>query len=91
MSRYNVLKSLERRVIDLAKDKNLWSESEFQELSARVRQGDLTTVLKVYEGDIKSPVRSAVSGTLVRSLLIQIQKAKVGPSSRILESYSHGL
>ncbi|KAF8311858.1 NCA2-domain-containing protein [Clavulina sp. PMI_390] len=71
------MESLERMVIDLASEKHKWSEAELQQLSAQVRQGDLTTVLKVYEGDIKAPLRSAVSGTLIRSLLIQIQKAKV--------------
>lgn len=64
-------------MIALAKEKQSWSEAELVQLSERVRQGDLTTVLKVYEGDIKSPVRSAVTGTLIRSLLIQVQKAKV--------------
>jgi nuclear-control-of-ATPase protein 2 len=47
------------------------------ELTQRIREGDLTPVLRVYEEDIKQPIRSAVTGTLVRSLLIQVQKVKV--------------
>ncbi|KAF9512937.1 hypothetical protein BS47DRAFT_1297082, partial [Hydnum rufescens UP504] len=71
------MESLERMVLDLAMETQTWSQSELHALSNRIRQGDLSTVLKIYEGDIKSPLRSAMSGTLVRSLLIQIQKAKV--------------
>ncbi|OBZ71735.1 putative endo-beta-1,4-glucanase D [Grifola frondosa] len=32
----------------------------------------------IYEEDIKNPVKSAIQGTLLRSLFIQVQKAKVG-------------
>jgi nuclear-control-of-ATPase protein 2 len=35
------------------------------------------------ERDLQSPLKSAVTGTLVRSLLIQIQKVKVGEPSII--------
>ena len=64
-------------VIALAKENASLSSTELDTLSTQIRQGDLTSVLKVYEDDIKSPVRSAVGGTLIRSLLIQVQKAKV--------------
>ena len=69
--------SLERMVVDLAMETQACSESELRALSDRIRQGDLTSVLKIYEGDIKNPLRSAMGGTLIRSLLIQVQKAKV--------------
>lgn len=61
----------------LAMDKQSLTEDELRNLGAQIRQGDLTPVLRVYEDDIKKPVRSAVAGTLIRSLLIQVQKAKV--------------
>lgn len=64
-------------VIALATEKQSWSDAELRNLSEQIQRGDLTSVLKVYEGDIKSPVRSALTGTLIRSLLIQVQKAKV--------------
>ncbi|KAJ4492077.1 ATP synthase regulation protein NCA2-domain-containing protein [Lentinula edodes] len=35
-----------------------------------------TPVLKLYKEDIKSPFRSAVGGTLLRTVFIQVQKAK---------------
>lgn len=69
--------SLERMVVAFAQEKQNISEADLDALRRSIREGDLTTVLEVYEGDIKTPVRSAVSGTLIRSLLIQVQKAKV--------------
>ncbi|KLO15963.1 NCA2-domain-containing protein [Schizopora paradoxa] len=71
------LDSLERMALALSKDKLLYNDAQLAALSDQIRQGDLTPVLKVYEEDIKSPLRSAIAGSLVRSLLIQIQKAKV--------------
>ncbi|SNX83067.1 related to NCA2 - control of mitochondrial synthesis of Atp6p and Atp8p [Melanopsichium pennsylvanicum] len=71
------LQSLERMVTDFTADKYGTSGAELQAVAARVREGDLTQVLKVYEAEMKSPVKSMVSGSLFRSLLIQIQKAKV--------------
>jgi len=46
-------------------------------LRSRIKDGDLTCVLKVYEKDLKQPFRGAVRGELIRALLIQIQKTKV--------------
>lgn len=71
------LQSLERMVTDFTADKYGTSGPELEAVAARVREGDLTQVLKVYESEMKSPVKSMVSGSLIRSLLIQIQKAKV--------------
>ena len=63
--------------LSLAKDKLYYSSAQLKNLSNTVRQGDLTPILRIYEDDIKTPFRSAVTGTLLRSLFIQIQKAKV--------------
>lgn len=71
------LQSLERMVTDFTAEKYGTSGAELQAVAARVREGDLTQVLKVYETEMKNPVKSMVSGSLIRSLLIQIQKAKV--------------
>jgi nuclear-control-of-ATPase protein 2 len=46
-------------------------------ISEQVRSGDLTSVLKQYEQELHNPIRGALTGNLIRSLLIQIQKAKV--------------
>ncbi|CDZ96309.1 Nuclear control of ATP synthase 2 [Phaffia rhodozyma] len=69
--------SLERMVIDLAREKKAYTEVELVSLSRRVREGDLSDVLKLYEEDMKSPLKNAIAGSLVRSLLIQVQKTKV--------------
>ena len=72
-----IRQSLERMAISLSKDRLSYNQSELDALAERIRHGDLTPVLEIYENDIKSPIRSAITGTLIRSLLIQIQKAKV--------------
>ncbi|KAH9909077.1 ATP synthase regulation protein NCA2 [Xylariomycetidae sp. FL2044] len=76
--------SLERMVVDFATDKpsaatgaTSLSASEVAEIRARVREGDLTPILRAYEKDLRSPFVGAVRGDLVRTLLIQVQKTKV--------------
>lgn len=61
----------------LSQEKYHFSPPELEVLSKQIRRGDLTSVLKVYEEDLKSPLRSVVAGSLIRSLLIQVQKMKV--------------
>ena len=75
--------SLERMVVDFAKDNTTshrggpLSEIEIADVRAKVREGDLTPVLKAYEKDLQRPFVGTVKGNLVRALLIQIQKTKV--------------
>ncbi|OAX33250.1 NCA2-domain-containing protein [Rhizopogon vinicolor AM-OR11-026] len=69
--------SLERMTLALAREKLSYNSTQLSALSQQIRQGDLTPVLKIYEEDIKTPMKSVISGTLLRSMFIQIQKAKV--------------
>lgn len=76
--------SLERMVVDFATDKpalagadSPLTEMQVAEIRAKVKEGDVTPVLKAYEKDLKQPFVGAVRGDLVRSLLIQVQKTKV--------------
>ncbi|BFZ57290.1 Nuclear control of ATPase protein 2 [Savitreella phatthalungensis] len=70
--------SLERMVVDFARDNpSTLNGTALEQVGAAVREGDVTPVLAAYERDLKSPLRSAVTGTLVRALLIQVQKTKV--------------
>ncbi|KAI0697885.1 NCA2-domain-containing protein [Cytidiella melzeri] len=71
------LDSLERMTLSLAQEKLNYTPEQMAALSQQVRLGDLTPVMQIYEDDIRSPLKSAVSGTLLRTLLVQIQKAKV--------------
>ncbi|MCJ1261356.1 Nuclear control of ATPase protein 2 [Lobaria immixta] len=73
--------SLERMVVDFAMDTSSnsvgLSDKQTAELRAKVREGDLTPVLKAYEKDLRRPFIGTLRGDLVRALLIQIQKTKV--------------
>ncbi|MCJ1476946.1 Nuclear control of ATPase protein 2 [Lambiella insularis] len=75
--------SLERMVVDFAVDNSTGAdggrlgEAEIAEVRAKVREGDLTPVLKAYEKDLRRPFMGTVRGDLVRALLIQVQKTKV--------------
>jgi nuclear-control-of-ATPase protein 2 len=73
------LQSLERMTLSLARDKLNYSPAQLDDLSNKLRLGDLTPILILYEENIKRPFRSTIHGTLLRSAFIQIQKAKVRP------------
>ncbi|ORY86781.1 ATP synthase regulation protein NCA2-domain-containing protein [Protomyces lactucae-debilis] len=70
--------SLERMVVDFAVDNpEFASTTDLDALKSAAREGDVTPVLIAYEKNIKSPLKNAVTGSLIRSLLIQVQKTKV--------------
>lgn len=76
--------SLERMVVEFTMDNpsvavgspNV-TDLQIADIRAKVREGDVTPVLKAYEKGLRRPFVGAVSGDLVRSLLIQVQKTKV--------------
>ncbi len=53
------------------------ADATIASIRQKVREGDLTPVLRAYEQDLKRPVAGALTGNLIRTLLIQIQKTKV--------------
>ncbi|KAK0627139.1 ATP synthase regulation protein NCA2-domain-containing protein [Immersiella caudata] len=76
--------SLERMVVEFSTDRpdmavgtSSITESQIAEIRSKVKEGDVTPVLKAYEKDLRRPFVGAVKGDLVRSLLIQVQKTKV--------------
>jgi nuclear control of ATPase protein 2 len=73
--------SLERMVVDFAiehpENNTKYTDAQIVEIRSKVKEGDLTPVLKAYEREMQSPIRNAVMGDLVRTLLIQVQKTKV--------------
>ncbi|KAI8583441.1 hypothetical protein K450DRAFT_223706 [Umbelopsis ramanniana AG] len=71
------MESLERMVAEFGRDHYHFTEEQVAQLSSQVREGDLSSVLKAYEEAIKSPVKNAIRGDLIRTLLIQVQKTKV--------------
>jgi len=70
-------RSLERMVTAFARDQLNLDGAALDEVPARVRRGDLTSIMETYESDIRSPLRSLLGGSLIRTVLIQVQKAKV--------------
>ena len=74
--------SLERMVVDFAIDHpsesgKRYTEPEIAHIREKVKEGDLTPVLRAYERDLQKPFMGTVRGDLVRALLIQVQKTKV--------------
>ncbi|KAL8699494.1 MAG: hypothetical protein Q9224_001383 [Gallowayella concinna] len=75
--------SLERMVVDFAKDNpsttngTPLNEAELADVRMKVKEGDLTPVLRAYEKDLRRPFVGTLRGDLIRALLIQIQKTKV--------------
>lgn len=63
--------------LSLSAEKLNYTPEQLAELSNQIKLGDLTPVLKLYEDDIKSPIKNVIAGSLVRTLLIQVQKVKV--------------
>ncbi len=63
--------------VSLAEDKLGYTPAQVEVLKSKISVGDLTPVLEIYERDIRNPIKSALFGTLVRSLFVQVQKTKV--------------
>lgn len=49
-----------------------------------IRSGDLSAILSHYENDIKRPISSALTGSLLRLLFIQLQKGKIDVETALL-------
>ncbi|ORY20910.1 ATP synthase regulation protein NCA2-domain-containing protein [Naematelia encephala] len=76
--------SLERMVMDLGRDYYKLSGPQLEALGERVKAGDMEEVLRVYEKEMQSPIKNAVLGSLIRTLLIQVQKTKTDLSLSLL-------
>ncbi|CAR24702.1 Nca2p [Lachancea thermotolerans CBS 6340] len=71
--------SLTRMVVQLVAE-NSDGHVNTDALAVQVENGDLTEFMQIYERQIHHPVKNILTGKLVRSLLIQIQKTKVDAS-----------
>ncbi|KAF9395165.1 Nuclear control of ATPase protein 2 [Podila verticillata] len=69
--------SLERMVLDFGKEHYQMGSDQLSFLSKAVHNGDISVVMRAYERELKTPLKGAISGNLVQTLLIQIQKTKV--------------
>ena len=50
------------------------------EVLSHIKHGDLDEFMKIYEGEIHNPIKNILTGRLITSLLIQVQKTKVDGS-----------
>ncbi|KAJ3410587.1 Nuclear control of ATPase protein 2 [Chytridiales sp. JEL 0842] len=73
-SLHSDLESLERMVVDFAKDHGV---ADLESVRSGVGRGDMTAVMQTYESEMKKPFVGTLKGDLVRAVLIQVQKAKV--------------
>ncbi|KAF8948967.1 Nuclear control of ATPase protein 2 [Haplosporangium gracile] len=69
--------SLERMVLAFGKDNYNLGAEELEALSKSVHNGDISVIMRAYESELKTPLKGAVTGHLVQTLLIQVQKTKV--------------
>ncbi|KAK3390411.1 ATP synthase regulation protein NCA2-domain-containing protein [Podospora didyma] len=76
--------SLERMVVEFSRDNPsiavgtpTITDNQIADIRSKVREGDVTPVLRAFEKDLRQPFVGAIRGDLVRSLLIQVQKTKV--------------
>ena len=67
--------SLEKMIWEFAQDNNI--ETTPTAVSSDVRNGDLKLVMSRYEQEIRQPIKYIISGSLLRLILIQVQKGKV--------------
>ncbi|ODV87351.1 hypothetical protein CANARDRAFT_5894 [[Candida] arabinofermentans NRRL YB-2248] len=87
------LESLERMVLEYSLDNysyitdtsaaNIDKESIYAAIDQSVKSGNLELLMKGYEHDLKSPLKSILTGDMLRNILIQIQKTKVDGSLAI--------
>ncbi|KAJ3333904.1 Nuclear control of ATPase protein 2 [Blyttiomyces sp. JEL0837] len=71
------LQSLERMVMAFARDHGVSNIEDLSRISEKVQRGDLKIIMERYEDDLRNPIRNTVRGDLLRTVLIQVQKAKV--------------
>lgn len=75
------MNSLTRMIVSFVLENSSSSSTvDNQLLVQQVEHGDLTQFMEIYENQLHHPMKNIISGGLVRSLLIQLQKTKVDGS-----------
>ena len=79
------VEDLAKMMIQFARRQNAnLSAAQVQQLMEMAKQGDLSTIMKVYDDLIQSPIKNAIFGDLIELLLIQVQKQKVDVEKALL-------
>ncbi|KAI5952385.1 NCA2 [Candida jiufengensis] len=68
--------SLEKMIYEFAEDNHITNVTP-QLINQDIKNGDLKIIMNRYENEIRSPIKYLISGSLIRLILIQIQKGKV--------------
>ncbi|KAI5949523.1 NCA2 [Candida theae] len=69
------VESLERMVYEFAEDNRITTSPDL--VKQDIKNGDLKLVMSRYENEIRQPIKYIISGSLLRLILIQVQKGKV--------------
>lgn len=72
--------SLIRMVVSFTLDNSMGPTLNKDALISQIENGDLTQFMEIYEGQLNHPLKNILTGKLIRSLLIQLQKTKVDGS-----------
>ncbi|OMH83387.1 Nuclear control of ATPase protein 2 [Zancudomyces culisetae] len=79
--------SLQKMTIGVLRDKynsqGGLSIEQQQEIFKQVQSGDMSSIMGIYEDEIKHPLKNAIFGDLVRLMLIQVQHANVTVQSAL--------
>ena len=67
--------SLNSMIYQFAQDNHI--DVTESQITNDVKNGDLKIIMSTYENEIKSPIKYLITGSLLRLILIQIQKGKV--------------
>ncbi|OLY81270.1 Nuclear control of ATPase protein 2 [Smittium mucronatum] len=69
--------ALQMMTTNLLEKKNFLNDSNREEIELEIKEGDISSVMSFYAQEMQNPIKSAVFGNLVPSILIQVQKANV--------------
>lgn len=69
----------------LAQIDNLPPDEFLQNLKQRAGNEDMNLVMKYYQQEMNSPIRSAFFGDLIKGILIQVQKVKVDGEGLVIQ------
>lgn len=72
--------SLERMVVSFVVDNSTNVDLNKEDLVKQVEHGELNQFMHIYEHQLHHPITNILTGKLIRSLLIQVQKTKVDGS-----------
>ncbi|KAI5965255.1 NCA2 [Candida pseudojiufengensis] len=70
------INSLEKMIYEFTIDNNIKNVTP-TEINQDVKNGDLKIIMSRYENEIRKPIKYLINGSLLRLILIQVQKGKV--------------